>query len=233
VREPSSKYQMIPRASHVSILFSKKTFAELRAWTSQLLGTNPDAPFPRNMPALGCMLGIVGLSILVPPFLRQIKTVSKSPPQVPWPQPSFINALSLVFGVALGVAVLLALRVIPFHFVRLFHGDYLAVFLCLSGLVMLVFSYKSLLKFPFPTSIASTAASALVLVLLFAGWFELTFYEAWLTPARWFRFPLVFLLLLPWHFAEEILLGQPTSSPASLPLFKPFSFPPSLSFFIF
>src|SRR5262249_25167765 len=127
VREPSSKYQMIPRASHVSILFSKKTFAELRAWTSQLLGTNPDAPFPRNMPVLGCMLGIVGLSILVPPFLREMKTVSKSPPQVPWPQPSFINALALVFGVALGVAVLLALRVIPFHFVRLFHGDYLAV----------------------------------------------------------------------------------------------------------
>ena len=233
MREPASKYRMIPRTSHVSILFSKKTFAELRAWTAQLLGTNPDAPFPRNMPALGCMLGIVGLSILVPPFLREMNAVSKSSPQVRLPKPSFGKALALVFGVALGVAVLLALRVVPFHFVRLFHGDYLAVFLCLSGLVILVFSYKSLLKFPFPTSLASTAASALVLVLLFAGWFELTFYEAGLTPARWFRFPLVFLLLLPWHFAEEILLGQPTCTPDWRRLFKAFAFRAAVYFVLY
>src|SRR5262249_25498110 len=46
----TSRYQMIPRPSHVSILFSQATFAELRAWTAQRLGTNRDAPFPSNRP---------------------------------------------------------------------------------------------------------------------------------------------------------------------------------------
>jgi len=52
----------------------------------------------------------------------------------------------------------------------------------------------------------------LVLLLLFAAWFELTFHEAWLTPARWLRFPLLFLAFLPWHLAEEVLLPNPTKS---------------------
>ena len=104
---------------------------------------------------------------------------------------------------------------VPVHFVHIFNGDYLAVFLFFTGLVIIGISYKSLpaLKSWFSPLLASTCASALVLVLLFAGWFELTFYEAWLGPARWLRFPLLLLLLLPWQFAEEVLLGPPASSP--------------------
>jgi pimeloyl-ACP methyl ester carboxylesterase len=221
-REPSSKYQMIPHTTHVSILFSKKTFAELRAWTFQLLGTNPDAPSPKSMPALGCVLGIAGLSILVPSFLREMNTVPKSSPTVSAPTPSFIKAFAVVTAVALGAALLLASHLVPIHFVRVFQGDYLGVFLFLTGLAVLAIFRKSWfvpksLSF---SSLVSTAASALVLVLLFGGWFELTFYEAWLTPARWLRFPLLFLLLLPWHFAEEILLGPPAASFDSRRLFK-------------
>jgi hypothetical protein len=48
--------------------------------------------------------------------------------------------------------------------------------------------------------------------LLFGAWFELTFYEAWLTAARWLRLPALFLAFLPWHFAEELLLGNPAKS---------------------
>ena len=50
-------------------------------------------------------------------------------------------------------------------------------------------------------------AAALILILLFAAWFELTFYEAWLNPARWLRFLPLFLAVLPWFLAEELLLG--------------------------
>jgi pimeloyl-ACP methyl ester carboxylesterase len=222
--DSSSKYQLISGTSHVSILFSPKTFDAVRSWTSQLLGTNPDAPFPRNMPALACILGIIGLAILVPPFLHEMNTATKSSPASLPIAPSFSKALLVAGIAALASALLLASPVIPVHFVHVFHGDYLALFLFLTGLVVLAISYKSLpaLKsFP-PSSIASTCASALVLVLLFAGWFELTFYEGWLTPARWFRLPLLLLLLLPWHFAEEILLGQPTSSPDLRRLAKAF-----------
>src|SRR5262245_28834110 len=222
--DSSSKYQLISGTSHVSILFSPKTFDSIRAWTSQLLGTNPEAPFPDNMPALACMLGIIGLSILVPPFLYEMNPTAKSTP-VRSPIATVFPKDFLIACIAASVSVLLlAPRIIPIHFVRIFNGDYFAVFLFLAGLLALAISYKSLptLKSLSPSSLASTCASAIVLVLLFAGWFELTFYEAWLTPARWLRLPLLLLLLLPWHFAEELLLGQPTSSPDFRRLAKAF-----------
>ena len=31
--------------------------------------------------------------------------------------------------------------------------------------------------------------------------------KAWMTPARWLRFPAVLLLVLPFHLAEELALG--------------------------
>jgi len=209
----TSRYQMIPRTTHVSILFSPSTFAELRAWTSQLLGTPRDAPFPRNMPALGCILGTFGLSILVPPFLREMnpaKTAADSRP----PVPSFAKGLPVALLTASAVALLLASRIVPVRFVRVFNGDYLAVFLFLTSLLLLAVFYRSVPGWQpqLPLRLAWASASALVLVLLFAGWFELTFYEAWLTVARAIRFPLLLVLLLPWHLAEEILIGPPASS---------------------
>jgi hypothetical protein len=220
----TSKYQRIPGTSHVSILFSQRTFAELRAWTSRLLGTHRDSLLPQNMPSLSCILGIIGLSILVPPFLREMNPSPKSGPVIAQLGPSFPKALLVVTVAALVVALLLAARAIPVHFVRVFNGDYLAVFLFLTGIVILGIFYKFVpaLKSLVPASVGSACASALVLVLLFAGWFELTFYEAWLTRARWLRFPLLLLLFLPWHFAEEILLGQPSSSPDLRRLAKAF-----------
>jgi hypothetical protein len=59
---------------------------------------------------------------------------------------------------------------------------------------------------------AASAAAAVLLILLFGAWFELTFYEAWLTPSRWLRFPILFFALLPWHLAEELFLGSPIAS---------------------
>src|SRR5262249_54438308 len=138
---------------------------------------------------------------------------------------SFAKAFLIAGVAAIASALLLASRIIPVHFVRVYQADYLAVFLFLTGLGVLAACYKSLpaLKSFLPSSLASTCASALVLVLLFAGWFEVTFYEAWLTPARWLRFPLLLLLLLPWHLAEEILLGPPASSLDARRLAKAFS----------
>lgn len=221
----TSKYQMIPGTSHVSILFSQRTFAELRAWTARLLGTNPDSLFPQNMPSLSCILGIIGLSILVPPFLREMNPLPKSGPVIAQLSPPFTKALLVVTVAALAVALLLATRTIPVHSVPVFNGDYLAVFLFLTGIAILGVFYKSVLalKSLVPSSVGWACASALVLVLLFAGWFELTFYEAWLTPARWLRFPLLLLLLLPWHLGEEILLGEPSSSPDLRRLAKAFA----------
>jgi hypothetical protein len=44
---------------------------------------------------------------------------------------------------------------------------------------------------------------------MMTAWFDLSFYEAWLTAAKWARFPFLLIVLLPYHVAEESLLGSP------------------------
>lgn len=211
-RNLSSRYRIIPRTTHVSILFASSTFAEICQWCTRLLGTSPSTPAPRNFPALGCILGVAGLSLLASPFLREML------PQVDAPEsaspPAYHFAVSL--AALVGVVVVLALDSgwVPFHFMRIFQADYLAVFLFLTALPALAVVRRSLPPAHafISRSVVSSAASALLLVLLFAAWFEVTFYEAWLTPERWLRFPVLLFCLLPWHLAEEIVLGPPPHS---------------------
>jgi hypothetical protein len=59
----------------------------------------------------------------------------------------------------------------------------------------------------FPRHLVAAGFAGLVLLLLAAAWFDLTFYEAWLTGAKWVRFPFLLAVLLPYHVAEETLLG--------------------------
>ena len=221
-RDSSNKYQTISGATHVTIMFSSTTFAELRAWTAQVLGTNPGSLFPRTMPALGCILGLTGLSLLAPPFLREMHPARERQSVNAAKAPSYLSGLLPLVATAFAAVLLLASHVVPFRFVRVFQGDYFGVFLFLIGFAVLILRRK---LFPPPSSflspaVASTAASAFILVLLFAAWFELTFYEAWLTPAKWLRFPLLFLLVLPWHLAEEIYLGASSVSPNFIRLAK-------------
>jgi len=216
---PPSRYQVIPRTTHVSVLFSSAAFSEIRSWTSQLLGTKSDSAFPANMPALGCILGLFGLTILAPPFLREMH------PPVEAPAAAKHASILAWIGLAL-VAFLLVTVNVPFPVVHLFQGDYLASYLFLLGFLVLVRRHKSLpaLRDFFSGTSASAAASALLLVLLFGGWFELTFYEAWPTTARWLRFPFLLLLFLPAHLIEELFLGEPVSSPSFSRLAKAFAF---------
>jgi hypothetical protein len=121
---------------------------------------------------------------------------------------SFLNtALTLALPSCLAVTLLRFF--IPFNFVRIFQCGYLASFLFLVGTAMLVLYRRNFpaLRAFFTTNIVASSAAAILMVLLFAAWFELTFYEAWLTPARWLRFPFLVLLFLPWHLAEELFLG--------------------------
>lgn len=225
--DPSSRYRMIPYTSHVSILFSAETFSELRSWTSQLLGTDPAAPLPKNIPPLACLLGLLGLSLLAPPFIREMTSATaESASNASAPAPSFLVGLGIIGIMSLAAMLALASKFVPFHFVHVFQGDYLGVFLFLAGIGALALRHKLFPSFKalLATPLASAIASALVLVLLFAAWFELTFYEAWLTPARWLRFPLLLVLVLPWHFAEELLLGDCNKSLELPRLFKALSF---------
>jgi pimeloyl-ACP methyl ester carboxylesterase len=211
--DSSNKYEIIPGTTHVSILFAPATFEALRSWCADVLGTSPAAKSPRNLPALGCLLGILGLSLLAPPFLREM-TASPSaelPADSNLPF-SFLRSV-LLLALFASLALLLLRFYVPFRFLHIFQGDYLASFLFLVGAGVLAVRNDATPRFRtfFAASTLASAAGAIVMVLLFAAWFELTFYEAWLTPARWLRFPVLFLALLPWHLAEEVSLGNPSN----------------------
>jgi len=59
-----------------------------------------------------------------------------------------------------------------------------------------------------PRRILTAAFAGMALLLLVTAWLDLTFYEAWLSAAKWMRFPFLLLVLLPYHLAEETLLGS-------------------------
>jgi len=208
----SSQYLLIPGTTHVSILFSSQAFTAIRFWSAQLLSTSSIAPLPKNMPALGCVLGLLGLSLLAPPFLREMHSQADS--FASDLTPNFLRALFVLTGTGFIAALALASSFVPVHFVRVFQADYFATFLCFTGILALASQHKLLppLRSLTAATVFSAAASALVLVLLFAAWFELTFYEAWPTSSRLLRLPLLFLLLLPAHFAEELFLGPAPNS---------------------
>ncbi len=213
--DASSKYEVIPRTTHVSILFAPATFEAIRSWTAQVLGISSEAPLPKNMPALGCILGLLGLSLLAPPFLREISAAS--PEKLPDDSSVPFSLLRTALLLALfGSLALVVLRfAVPFRFVHIFQGDYLASYLFLIGVAVLAIRRQAIpaLKTFFSSATASGTAAAVLLVLLFGAWFELAFYEAWIIPARWLRFPVLFLALLPWHLAEETFLGSPSINP--------------------
>ena len=208
------KYGVIPHTTHVSILFAPATFDTIRSWTSQILGTDPEAPLPKNMPQLGWVFGLLGLAILTPPFLREMagSSSNQSAQDSSAPLPFLPTASWLaIFSV---IAAILLRFFVPFRFLHIFQGDYLASFLFIVGVAALARHRQSFphLNSFFTRTAASGAAGAILLILLFGAWFELTFYEAWLTPARWLRFPILFLAFLPWHLAEELSLGGPAAS---------------------
>jgi hypothetical protein len=208
------KYDVIPGTTHVSILFAPATFDALRFWTSQILGTDPTAPLPKNRPELGCIIGLLGLVILAPSFLREMtdwpsnKSLSDSNPPLPFLRTSFSLAILAILAVAL------LHFFVPFKFLHIFQGDYLVSFLFIVGVAILALHRKSLprLNSLFTKTTASSAAAAFLIILLFGAWFELTFYEAWLTPTRWLRFPILVLAFLPWHLAEQLFLASPAAS---------------------
>ena len=213
--DSSNKYDTVLRTTHVSILFAPAAFAAIRSWTAQVLGTSSEAPLPKNLPVTGCLLGLVGLSLLAPPFLREMTASSfeKLPDDSIAPPSLLRTALLLaIFGSS---AIIFLHFFVPFRFLHIFQGDYLTSFLFLVGASTLVVRLDCVpaLKSFFTSTTAAAAAAAVVLVLLFGAWFELTFYEAWLTLARWLRFPILFLTLLPWHLAEEVFLGSPSINP--------------------
>lgn len=216
-KDDSAKYVLIPGATHVSLMFSPaavRTFQEWTGKTLQLPGT-PGVPSRRQL--YGAAAGFLGMLLLAGPFLREAVGRKKNGEELEPGNPThWIRSLAEFAGVAFLAVILLRLGH-PLRFVHLFQGDYLASFFLLLGILLVLLHWK-FLRAQFPrmkTGLLGTSLASLLLFLLFATWFELSLYETWGTPAKWLRFPLLFVMLLPYHFAEELALGPVAAGKAT------------------
>jgi pimeloyl-ACP methyl ester carboxylesterase len=238
IAEATGKYMVIPHSTHVSLLFDPDVVRAAQAWASKALklDANPPGP-PSRMPLAGSLAGLAGILLLAGPFLRETLGMSTirargdakaaiqpntadfvEEPGSPIIIPSFGRVLLEV--TAASIVIVALLRAFPhswnpFAFFHVFESDYLAGFLLILGGILLVahWIHIGIFREWKPTTLLAAAFAALVLPLLIYSWLDLTASEAWLTAARWLRLPALCVAALPYHAAEELLLGPSRARP--------------------
>ena len=217
----TGKYLFLPGATHVSLLFDGRVVHASQEWSADALHFPAEPIIPSHAPLVGSLMGLAGILLLAGPFVRETVTMqgaSTEPAQASATNandassflaaPSVLRAVVEMAGVSfLAVALLRFWN--PLSFVRLYNGSYVASFLLIVGLVLLLLHYRSARSLlATRISIVLLAATAgLLLHLLVTGWLDFTFSESWLTLARWARFPVLLAAALPGLLAEELLLG--------------------------
>ena len=208
-KDAIAQLMVIPGATHSTILFDRSAIRAFQDWTAKTLQLNSTPGMPTRRQLYGALAGFFGLLLLANPFLREITQTKQSREEVetgnsvPW-----IRML-LEFAAAAILIVVLLRFWNPLRAIRLYQGDYLASFLLLLGIALVLLQWKSLREqfSRWKAGLPGAVFGGLILFLLFSAWLELCLYEAWLTPTKWLRFPLLFLAFLPYHIAEEISLG--------------------------
>jgi pimeloyl-ACP methyl ester carboxylesterase len=207
--DATSLYMDVPGASHVSILFNRDAIRSSQAWSANVLHLSPTTALPSHRPLIGALGGFVGILLVAGPFLRETAGKSGNKETVMTRAAIGGPRLFLQFAVGSLLIVILLRFWIPLKAIRLFQGDYLTSFLLLLGATLVLVNWSSIYPALANSSrhLLAAAFAGVVLLLIATAWFDLTFYEAWLTGAKWARFPFLLAVFLPYHFAEEILLG--------------------------
>jgi len=208
--DATATYIQIQGASHVSILFSGAAMRASQEWTARVLHLPPIEPLTSHRALIGALGGFVGILLIAGPFLREATGKnSKEEETVATGAVIGLPRLFLEFAAGSIVIVLLLRYWIPLKAIGLFQGDYLSSFLLLLGCLLVAVHWNSLRMALRNTSghLLAAGLAGVLLLLLSTAWFELTFYEAWLTAAKWARFPFLVLALHPYLLAEETLLG--------------------------
>jgi pimeloyl-ACP methyl ester carboxylesterase len=228
----SAEFMLIPAASHVSVLGDTRVARAAQEWDERVLHLPAGASLPSSRSFVGWFVGFIGLLLLAGPFIRETvnpvsfrsKDSTNKAAATLAPRESadetgagvpILRAL-LEVGAASVLAVVILRFWNPLRFVRLFQGDYFAGFLVFVGVALLLLHHDEIsaaLRVRWSTLVAAGIA-ALILHFLIMGWFELTVTETWLTGARWLRLPVFFVAALPYHVAEELLLGPAAARPA-------------------
>ena len=218
----TAQFIVIPRASHASLLFDRTAVRAIQDWTAKTLQLTGSPGMPSLRQVYGALAGFIGLLLLASPFLRELTGEKRNGAEETKETTETRNSFSwprMLFEFALGATLIVVLLRFwnPLRSIHLFEGDYLAGFLLLLGIGLLLLRWNSLREHLsyWKSGLFGAFFAGLILVLLFTAWLELSLYEAWLTPAKWLRFPFLFLAFLPYHFAEEISLGAAANQSAS------------------
>jgi pimeloyl-ACP methyl ester carboxylesterase len=209
-RDGTTKYVEIPWTTHVGLLFNSATVRISQQWAAHILHLTSASSLPSHRPLIGSLLGFAGLLLIAGPFLHEA-TEKKTDIEIRKSHPA--AGLARLFGeFAAGSMIIVVLLRFwnPLKIICLFEGDYLVSFLLLLG-AALVFLHRGSLGPALggrPIEMLGVMFGGLVLFLLIAAWSDLTFYQAWLTAEKWARFPFLLVVLLPYHTAEEIVLGS-------------------------
>lgn len=228
----TSEYIVIPRATHVSILFDGTAMSGAQHWVTRVLHLELQPTLPSHRGLLGLLAGFAGILLLAGPFLREtLQSKKQTAPIVETVVAVTKGRAFLEIGiVALGTAGLLSYQN-PLRMLHLFEGDYLASFLLVLGVVLLILHWNSLPGLfitgtndgqparPLYFTMLAAGFAAFLLHFLVSAWIDLTFSEAWITAARWARFTPLFVAVLPYHVAEEFLLGPTVPGKGSRRLF--------------
>jgi pimeloyl-ACP methyl ester carboxylesterase len=183
----TSAFMQIRHATHVSLLFDSAVLTEMRKWNKKLLGTDADVVRASHKPLWGFLSGTIGLILLCVPFIEEIVGGTEKEPTEE--------------AVAISTTRILGQLLVA--------GDYLASFALLEGAALLGWNAGALAK-AWNLSwrgILAAGIAAVIVVLLFASWFDYSFYEAWLTWPKWARMAPMILAFFPWLLAEEVFLG--------------------------
>src|SRR6202008_2394139 len=139
--DPSIRFSLVPRNSHVSILFSPAAARRSQAWAARVLSIPDTGRLPSRANLLGCVLGLVGILLLSGPLIRE--AAGKQPQEEPRPA-HFPSRLRSAIEVA--VVSMLAVHLLhfwqPLRLLHIFEGDYLASFFLLLGAALLLLHPK-------------------------------------------------------------------------------------------
>jgi pimeloyl-ACP methyl ester carboxylesterase len=228
----TSEYIVIPRSTHVSILFDRTAMTDAQNWAVRVLHLESKPTLPTRRGILGFFAGFLGILLLAGPFLREVfESKKQTAPVVETVVAVRTGRASIELAIiALGTVGLLSYGN-PLRVLHLFEGDYLASFLLVLGVVLLVLHWNTLRGLfsigtidgpparPLYFTLIAAGFAAFLLHFLVTAWIDLTLSEAWITAARWTRFTPLFVAVLPYHLAEEFLLGPTVPGKGSRRLF--------------
>ena len=220
----SGKFLLMPGATHVSVLFDPRVVHAAQDWTADSLHFAVAPATPSMLPFLGASAGLAGILLLAGPFVRETLGMPQKAAQgveggaEDVPDESAAATVGIPRAclevAAISFATVGILRFWePLAFVRLFNGSYFASFLLIAGIALLLMHHKWA-RGLWPTKIKMlllASIAALALHLLVMGWLTATVTEAWISWARWARFPVLLVAAFVYLLAEEGLLGPATS----------------------